>query len=94
MERKYYVYVLTTEKNTVLYIGVTDNLARRVSEHKSGVIEGFTAKYKVHKLIYAEIFNDINCAIAREKQLKGWTRAKKEALINILNPLKEEILPF
>lgn len=67
--RTYYVYLLTNTNHTVLYIGVTNNLARRVAEHKSGVHEGFTKEYNVHKLVYFETYPDINTAIAREKQL-------------------------
>ena len=70
----------------VLYIGVTNNLFRRVAEHKVGVVEGFSKKYNCHKLIYIESYRDINEAIARETQLKKWRREKKEFLINKNNP--------
>ena len=82
----YYVYMLTNEYNNVLYIGVTNNLARRVSEHQSGLIDGFTKQYNVHKLVWFESCHDVKDAIAREKQLKGWVRSKKEALIRQMNP--------
>ena len=72
-----YVYVLTNQRNTVLYIGVTNNLKRRLTEHKSGKIPGFTQKYKVSKLVYYEPYFLIKNAIRREKQLKGWRRIKK-----------------
>ena len=86
MSKDYYVYVLTNENNNVMYIGITNDLKRRVYEHKSNSIEGFTKKYHVHKLVYYEITTDVNSAIAREKQLKKWKRAKKNALVETLNP--------
>ena len=82
----YYVYILTNTYNTVLYIGVTNNLERRVLEHKSGLIKEFTQKYNLHKLVYYEQTSNVNSAIAREKQLKGLTRAKKNAIIDSFNP--------
>ena len=82
----YYVYILTNYTNSVMYIGMTNDLTRRISEHKSGLIEGFTKKYHVHKLVYFESTEDVNNAIKREKQLKGWTRAKKNALAETVNP--------
>ncbi|MDE7330022.1 MAG: GIY-YIG nuclease family protein [Clostridia bacterium] len=87
----YYVYILTTVNNTALYTGVTNNLTRRISEHKAGKIEGFTAKYNAHKLVYYERFDKIEYAIIREKQLKGWTRNKKIALIESVNPEWDEL---
>ena len=75
-----------TNKSRTLYIGVTNNLERRVEEHKSKAIPGFTAKYNITQLIYYEEGDDINIAIAREKQIKGWLRAKKIALIESINP--------
>ncbi len=82
----YYVYMLANWNNKVLYIGVTNNLSRRVYEHKHEMVEGFTKRYKVHKLVYFDSTKDINAAIAREKQLKGWRREKKNQLINEFNP--------
>ena len=82
----YYVYMLTNEYNKVLYVGVTNNLQRRLYEHKHGLNEGFSTKYNAHKLVYYETTDDVKAAIAREKQIKGWTRQKKEALINSMNP--------
>ena len=81
----YYVYILTNKTNQVLYIGVTNNLQRRMSEHKNEEITGFTKKYHVHKLVFFEAFSDINEAIACAKQLKRWRRAKKNALIESKN---------
>ncbi len=78
--------MLTNEYNNVLYVGVTNDLKRRVYEHQSGLFEGFTQKYNVHKLVWFESCHDVNDAIAREKQLKGWVRSKKEALIRQMNP--------
>ena len=82
----YYVYILTNKTDAVMYIGVTNDLRRRLYEHKKEQIEGFTKKYHVHKLVYFEEFPDVNYAIAREKQLKGWTRAKKNSLVESKNP--------
>ena len=82
----YYVYILTNKSNEVLYIGVTNNLLRRACEHKNEEVEGFTKRYHLHKLVFFEEFSDINDAIACEKRLKRWTRAKKNALIESKNP--------
>ncbi len=82
----YYVYILTNKNDTVLYIGVTNNLKRRIYEHKNKVIPGFTKKYNVNKLVYFEHFKNINDAIQREKQLKKWNRSWKNDLINKTNP--------
>ncbi len=83
---KYYVYMLTNKTNKVLYTGVTNNLKRRIYEHKNCLVDGFTKKYNVHKLVYFDYTTDVHSAISREKQIKGWTRAKKDALINEFNP--------
>ena len=82
----YYIYIMTNLRKSVLYIGVTNDLSRRVLEHKSGLNKGFTARYKCHYLIYYEYFTDINMAIKREKEIKKWRREKKEKLINGFNP--------
>jgi len=87
----FYVYFLTNRNNTVLYIGVTNNLKRRVLEHKNKVSSGFTSMYNVHKLVYYETFTDIRVAIAREKQLKGWLRKRKDELIEKTNPYWKEL---
>ncbi len=89
--KNYYVYILTNSRNTVLYIGVTNDLVRRVWEHKNHFVEGFTKKYNVEKLVYFETTTDVYAALEREKQLKKWSRLKKEKLINTLNPAWEEI---
>ncbi len=82
----YYVYILANKINTVLYIGVTNNLERRVYEHKNKLIAGFTQKYNVNKLVYYETASNVKDAIAREKQLKRWRREKKDELIRSMNP--------
>lgn len=81
----YYVYILASISGT-LYIGVTNDLERRLSEHAQGLLEGFTKKYSCNRLVYYELFSEIRDAIAREKQLKKWNRSKKEHLIQTLNP--------
>jgi len=83
---QYYLYILASMKNGTLYIGVTNNLLRRVFEHKNDSIDGFTKKYKVHKFVYYEEINDIKIAIQREKQIKKWERQWKINLIEKNNP--------
>ena len=94
--KQYFVYIMTNANNTVLYTGVTNDLARRVYEHKHGLGSAFVKKYNVHKLVYYEVGNDVHATIAREKQIKGGSRKKKIDLINSLNPewkdLYEEII--
>ena len=93
---KYYVYILASKKNGTLYIGVTNNIKRRVYEHRNNMIKGFTKKYKVHRLVYYEIYDQIEEAIKREKRLKKWKRKWKIELIEKENPewldLWEEII--
>lgn len=83
----YYVYMMTNKRMNVLYIGVTSNLEYRVYEHKNKLLRGFTQRYHVNALVWYEEYDDMYEAIAREKQLKGWTRTKKEKLIRELNPI-------
>jgi len=83
--KQYYVYIMTNRSKT-LYTGVTNDLMRRVYEHKNKMIDGFTKKYHITKLVYYEEKNDIQVAISREKQIKGWLRGKKIALIGSVNP--------
>lgn len=90
----YFVYMVTDSRNYVLYVGVTRDLERRMSEHRSGEYEGFTQRYHLVKLVYAEEWNDVNDATLREKQLKGWRREKKDALIRASNPQWEELMPW
>jgi len=84
--KQYYVYILTNKTNKVLYIGVTNNLMRRMYEHKNKLVDGFTKKYNLTKLVHFESTNDIHSALVREKQLKNWHRDWKENLINEYNP--------
>jgi len=83
--RTYYVYLMAS-RSRVLYTGVTNNLARRVNEHKRGLIPGFTSRYRVTRLVYFEEFADVRVAIAREKEIKGWVRMRKLRLIEERNP--------
>ena len=96
-DREYFVYIMTNGANSVLYTGVTNNLRRRVREHKEGVGGYFTSRYKATKLVYFETVNDPRTAISREKQIKGGSRKRKIDLINSMNPdwrdLFEDILP-
>jgi putative endonuclease len=85
-DRQYYVYVLTNSNNNVLYIGMTNNLERRVFEHKNKLVEGFTEKYNLTKLVYYEVTGDVQSAISREKQIKNWHREWKINFINESNP--------
>ncbi|MBI3399763.1 MAG: GIY-YIG nuclease family protein [Deltaproteobacteria bacterium] len=85
MYKQYYIYIMTNKNNTVLYTGVTNDLKRRVYEHKEKLVEGFTKKYNVAKLVYYEISEDVRSAIMREKQIKGGSRAKKIELIENVN---------
>ncbi|NCO66151.1 MAG: endonuclease [Candidatus Aquicultor secundus] len=87
---QYYVYIMTNRSKT-LYIGVTNNLERRVFEHKRKLVEGFTEKYNVNRLVYYEITEDIKSAIEREKQLKGWIRKRKTDLIESMNPIWRDL---
>ena len=84
--KTYYVYILASKRNGTLYIGVTNDLIKRVYEHKNNLIEGFTNKYKVHRLVYYETTSEITSALHREKQLKKWKRAWKIELIEKNNP--------
>ncbi len=83
--RTYYVYIMTNQSRT-LYVGVTNNIRRRVDQHRTGIVEGFTHHYKIDVLVYVEAFSDAYSAIAREKQIKRWRREKKLALIAQDNP--------
>jgi len=85
MEKRYYVYILTNKTNKVLYTGVTNNLIRRIFEHKEKLVDGFTKKYNLSKLVYYEIYLDVENAILREKQIKGGSRQNKIKLIEGMN---------
>ena len=82
----YYIYILTNWNNKVLYIGVTNNLERRTYEHKNKMVDGFTKKYNVNKLVYFESTENVKSAIEREKQIKGWLRQRKNELVEEINP--------
>ena len=86
MEKRGYVYILTNFQNTTLYVGVTSNLPQRIEQHRNGTADGFTKKYELKKLVFAESFDSIEEAILREKQLKGGSRAKKIKLVESMNP--------
>ena len=86
MSKQGFVYILTNQNNSVLYLGVTSDLIKRIYQHKEKLIPGFTSKYLLHKLVYYEVLDDMYNAISREKQLKGGSRAKKVELIEKFNP--------
>jgi putative endonuclease len=85
-EKQYYVYIMTNKRNTVLYTGITNDLRRRVYEHQAEIVESFTKRYNIHKLVYYEVSQNAESAILREKQIKGGSRAKKIELVNTMNP--------
>jgi putative endonuclease len=95
MDRQYYVYILANDTNTVTYTGVTNDLVKRVQQHKNKITKGFTSKYNINKLVYFEAGEDIDGALTREKQIKSWKRQSKVDLVNAKNPdwrdLYEEI---
>lgn len=86
MSQSYYVYLLTNWNDQVIYVGVTNNLERRLYEHKHKLVQGFTAKYNVNKLVYFEETPDVNAALQREKEIKKWRREKKNNLVTSINP--------
>ena len=88
---RYWVYIVSNKYMSTIYTGVTNDIVRRVWEHRSGNIRGFTSRYKCEWLLYYEEFSDINQAIAREKQIKGWKRDKKMELIISLNPMRKDL---
>ncbi|MBK8553169.1 MAG: GIY-YIG nuclease family protein [Ignavibacteria bacterium] len=91
MKKTFYVYILASKRNGTLYIGMTNDLMRRITEHKQKSIKGFTEKYNVTNLVYYEQTDYVNNAIAREKQLKGWLRKRKIELIESMNPNWEDL---
>ena len=91
LTKSYYVYLLTNWNNRIMYVGVTNDLSRRLYEHKNKLIAGFTAKYNLSKLVYFEEAQDVNVAIAREKEIKKWRREKKNQLVNGDNPLWQDL---
>ena len=91
---QYYVYMMSNASNTVLYTGITNDIGRRVMEHRTPDNKSFTSKYNCHKLVYYEEFSSVAEAIAREKQIKSWNRRRKEALIDARNSKREDLLPL
>ena len=89
-QHTYWVYIVASQSR-VIYIGMTNDIVRRVDAHKKGLVPGFTAKYRVTRLVYCESTNDVNAAIRREKQLKGWRRSKKVTLIERQNPAWDDL---
>ena len=89
--KSYYVYILTNWNNKVMYVGITNNLIRRVYEHKNKLVKGFTEKYNVNKLVYFEETRDVIAAITREKEIKKWRREKKDQLVNRMNPTWKDL---
>jgi putative endonuclease len=85
-EKQYYVYIMTNKRNRVLYTGITNDLKRRVYEHHAKIVEGFTKRYNINKLVYYEVSQNAESAILREKQIKGGSRSKKIELVNVMNP--------
>jgi putative endonuclease len=88
--RQYYVYIMASLSRT-LYTGMSNDLRRRVHQHRNGLVSGFTSRYNVARLVYAEAFEDVRDAVAREKQIKGWLRSKKMALVESVNPEWEDL---
>ena len=91
MSKTYAVYILTNYNQTTFYVGVTGNLQKRIWEHKNKFAEGFTKKYKIHELMYYEIYTDVELAIAREKKLKHWKKSWKWDLIDTVNPERKNL---
>ena len=94
MDHRYFVYILTNDYGNMMYIGVTNNLERRIYEHKCEMNDGFTKSFHIHKLVYYEECSEVKAAIEREKQLKKWSRTKKNALVEKMNPNWNEIELF
>src|SRR6266487_4808482 len=94
MTKTFYVYMMTSRSRVVVYTGMTNSLVRRVWQHQKGEIEGFTKKYKVNRLLYYENFDDPRNAISREKEIKGWRRGKKNALVETLHPKWTDLSPM
>ncbi|MBQ6878150.1 MAG: GIY-YIG nuclease family protein [Oscillospiraceae bacterium] len=91
----YYIYILSNKTNVAIYTGVTNDLVRRVYEHKNDLNKNsFCSKYGIHKLVYYEVIDDVKSAISREKQIKGWKRAKKNDLVESMNPDWKELYDF
>ena len=89
--RQYYVYIMTNRRHRPLYVGITNDLTRRVYEHKNKLSDGFTSKYNISMLMYYEISSDVESATTREKRLKGWLRKRKDYLIESVNPRRADL---
>ena len=89
----YHVYILTNADKNVLYVGVTSDLRKRILQHRNHAFAGFTARYNAHKLVHVEEFQDVHEAIAREKQIKSWSRVRKIELVSVNNPAWQDIMP-
>jgi len=92
MNKLYYAYIATNKNNTVLYTGITNNLERRAFEHKNKLVKGFTSEYSVNKIVWYDVFNSPDEAIAAEKKIKGWLRVKKVNLIRSINPKFQDLI--
>ena len=90
---KFFVYFMSNKSNSTLYVGVTNDLDRRVQEHRTPDNQSFTTRYNCHKLVYYEEYSSINEAIAREKQIKSWNRARKDRIIDGINPDRKDLMP-
>ena len=90
-ERRFYVYLMSSSSQRALYIGVTNNLIKRVAQHRRGDVDGYSSRYKTHRLVYFESFRYIKNAIIREKEIKGWLRRRKDELVESKNPLWEDL---
>ena len=93
LERQYFVYIMTNKSKTAIYTGMTNDLYRRVYEHKQKLVEGYTNKHNINRLVYFEVGDNAESIIAREKQIKSWKRQKKIDLVNTLNPKWEDLYP-
>jgi putative endonuclease len=91
LSKSYWVYLLTKWNNKVMYVGVTNDLERRIYEHKNKLVDGFTKKYNISKLVYFEETIDVVAAISREKEIKRWRREKKDKLVNGRNPMWQDL---
>ena len=90
---KYFIYVMSNTSNSTIYVGVTNNIERRVLEHRTPDTKSFTTRYHCHKLVYYEEYSSIDEAISREKQIKSWSRSRKDKMIDFMNPDRKDLMP-
>ena len=90
---KYFIYVMSNTSNSTIYVGVTNNIERRVLEHRTPDTKSFTTRYHCHKLVYYEEYSSIDEAISREKQIKSWSRSRKDKMIDLMNPDRKDLMP-